>query len=113
MARKLSKIGWKIYEDLDWKMQKIMGDQFIEATDSFGANIAEGYGRFHYLDQIKFYYNARGSLFEALDNWLELLNDRGKVKQELYNEYHKVADVAQTKLQNFISSTYKSKNKND
>ncbi|GIV44793.1 MAG: hypothetical protein KatS3mg035_1916 [Bacteroidia bacterium] len=31
-----------------------MGDQFVRATDSIGANIAEGYGRFHYLEKLKF-----------------------------------------------------------
>jgi len=30
------------------------------------ANIAEGYGRYHYLDSLKFYSNARGSLNETL-----------------------------------------------
>jgi len=56
---------WKIYDKMDWQLKKIIGDQFIRAIDSVGANIAEGYGRFHYLDRIKFYYYARGSLFEA------------------------------------------------
>jgi len=45
LALELSKIGWKIYERLDWQTRKINGDQFIESTDSVGANIAEGYGR--------------------------------------------------------------------
>lgn len=75
-----------MYEALDWQVKKVMGDQFIRATDSVGANIAEGYGRFHYLDRIKFYYNARGSLSEARFHWAELLNERGKVSQKDYGE---------------------------
>ena len=55
-----------------------MGDQFIEAVDSVGANIAEGYGRFHYLDRIKFYYNSRASLIECNEHWIELLKERKK-----------------------------------
>jgi four helix bundle protein len=55
LARELSKIAWEIYQDLDWQDKKTMGNQFLEATDSVGGNIAEGYGRHHYLDQIKFY----------------------------------------------------------
>ena len=31
-------------------------------------NIAEGHGRYHYLEQIKFCLNARGSLEELLDD---------------------------------------------
>jgi len=40
LARELSKIGWDAYHPLDWQTKKIMGDQFIESTDSVGANIA-------------------------------------------------------------------------
>jgi four helix bundle protein len=46
--------------------QIIIGSQFITAINSIGANIAEGYGRFHYLDKNKFMYNARGSLMENI-----------------------------------------------
>jgi four helix bundle protein len=66
LARELSKIGWEIYDSLDWQTKKIMGDQFIEAPASAAANIAEGYGRHHYLDKIKFFYNARASLRNAM-----------------------------------------------
>ena len=51
LGRKLSKLGWEIYSELSWQDKKIMGDQFITATDSFGANIVEGYRRYHYLDK--------------------------------------------------------------
>jgi len=78
LARELSKIGWEIYQNLNWQTKKIMGDQFIEAVDSVGANIAEGYGRFHYLDKIKFYYNSRSSLIECNEHWIELLKERKK-----------------------------------
>jgi four helix bundle protein len=107
LARKLSKIGWKIYESLNWQEKKIMGDQFLQSTDSVGANIAEGYGRFHSLDRIKFYYNSRGSLSECADHWLELLKERGKISEENYKEYKKIANRLSLKLQNFITATYK------
>ena len=113
LARELSKIGWEIYNSLDWQTKKVIGDQFITATDSFGANIAEGYGRFHYLDRIKFLYNARGSLIEANEHWIELLKERDKVKTNNYQEYKKVAEQASLKLQNFISATYKARETSD
>jgi len=40
-------------------------DQLRRAANSVCANIAEGYGRHHTRDKIKFYYNARGSSFEC------------------------------------------------
>lgn len=109
LARELSKIGWEIFNSLNWQDKKTIGDQFITATDSVGANIIEGYNRYHYLDKIKFYYNARASLAEAKDHWLELLEERGKVKKELYNQYREIAEKMSLKLQNFISATYKAK----
>lgn len=110
LARELSKIGWDIYNSLDWQTKKINGDQFIEATDSVGANLAEGYGRFHYLDKIKFFYNSRTSLNESNDHWLELLKERNKVDSEKYKEFKAIAEKLSIKLNNFITSTYKPKN---
>ncbi len=109
LARELSRLGWKIYEKLDWQDKKTMGDQFISSTDSVGANIAEGYGRYHYLDKIRFYYNSRGSFFECTHHWLELLHERGKISQEEFDAFKEVADQLLLKLNNFISSTYKAK----
>ena len=36
--------------------------QIKRAALSVPANIAEGFGRYHYMDKAKFYLNARGSL---------------------------------------------------
>jgi len=43
-----------------------MVPQIRSASKSITANIAEGYGRYHYPDSLKFYSNARGSLNEVL-----------------------------------------------
>ncbi len=45
-----------------------LGDQIIRAARSTTSNVAEGYGRFHYLDNAKFCSNARGSCWEVLDH---------------------------------------------
>jgi four helix bundle protein len=45
-----------------------MGDQLLRAARSKTANVAEGYGRFHYLDNARFCSNARGSCCEVLDH---------------------------------------------
>lgn len=86
-----------------------MGDQFIEATDSVGANIAEGYFRYHFLDRIKFYYNARASLAEAVEHWLELLSEREQVSNQDYSQLQKIAEKLAPKLNNFIASTYQAR----
>lgn len=107
-ARELSKIGWEIYHAFDWQTKKIIGDQFITATDSVGANIAEGYGRFHYLDRIKFYYNARGSLIEV-EHWIELLQERKFITKDTFDAFKNIADKASYSLQHLINATYKVK----
>src|SRR5258707_5793197 len=53
-----------------------LGDQFLRAARSTTANIAEGYGRFHYLDNAKFCSNARGSCFEVLDHFITSLDEK-------------------------------------
>src|SRR4051812_48512611 len=45
-----------------------LGDQVLRAARSITANIAEGYGRYHFLDTSKFCSNARGSCTEVLDH---------------------------------------------
>jgi four helix bundle protein len=57
-----------------------LGDQVLRAARSITANIAEGHGRFHYLDNSKFCRNARGSCSEVLDHLItardeELISD--------------------------------------
>lgn len=78
-------MGIKSFEDLEvWKMAKEFVLKIYTLTSSFPkeeiygitsqmkraalsvpANIAEGFGRYHYLDKAKFYLNSRGSLFEV------------------------------------------------
>jgi four helix bundle protein len=45
-----------------------LGDQFLRSARSTTANITEGYGRFHHLDNAKFCSNSRGSCWEVLDH---------------------------------------------
>jgi four helix bundle protein len=45
-----------------------LADQILRSARATTANIAEGYGRFHYLDNAKFCSNARGSCWEVLDH---------------------------------------------
>ena len=44
--------------------------QLRRASKSVPANIAEGYGRYHYLETLRFYSIARGSLNETLNHFI-------------------------------------------
>ncbi|MCE1165728.1 MAG: four helix bundle protein [Bacteroidetes bacterium] len=43
-------------------------DQMIRAVRSITNNIAEGYGRFHYQENIQFCRQSRGSVYELIDD---------------------------------------------
>jgi four helix bundle protein len=45
-----------------------LGSQIRRAGVSLTNNIAEGHGRFHYPDQIRFFLHSRGSLQELVDD---------------------------------------------
>jgi four helix bundle protein len=105
LSRKLSSIAWNIFCRMEFMDKKHIGDQFLRSVDSVGANIAEGYGRFHYLDKVRFYYNSRGSHFEAFTHWLELLFEREKISKDEFDAIYETAQILQIKLNNFIKST--------
>ena len=66
-ASEVAEIVWNEVQTWPWIAKKTIGVQWIESTDSISANIAEGFGRFHKKDKVKFYYNAKGSLLESID----------------------------------------------
>lgn len=105
LSRQLSQYGWDVFDKLHWEDKKIMGNQFITALDSVGANIAEGYARFHYLDKVKFYYYSRGSLSEAINHWLELLAERDKIERQEADKITNLAKQLEIKLNRFIKTT--------
>jgi four helix bundle protein len=47
-----------------------LADQMRRAGTSILLNIAEGYERYHYLDSLRFYYIARGSIMEVLSAFI-------------------------------------------
>ncbi len=58
----------------------------IRAARSVTANLAEGFGRFHYLETIQACPMARGSLFELLDH-LQVAADNSYLKPPEFKAY--------------------------
>ena len=113
LSRELSDLAWRVYSNLTVQQRKLIGDQFLRAVDSVGANIAEGFGRYHHLDKIKFFYNARASMYEAFDHWAELMANREMIHEQEFSQIRSAYKKLQVKLNNFIKSTYNQSKKND
>src|SRR5467141_3156577 len=67
-AREFRKAMYRVAKRLPEEEKFALASQIRRAAVSLTNNIAEGHGRFHYLEQIKFCLNARGSLEELLDD---------------------------------------------
>jgi four helix bundle protein len=63
-----------------------LGSQIRRAAVSLTNNIAEGHGRYHFADQVRFFLGSRGSLQELVDD-LNVCDD------EKYLERDKVAEL--------------------
>ena len=68
LAREFRKAMYRVAHQLPETEKFGLASQIGRAAVSLTNNIAEGHGRYHYLDQIKFMLQARGSLEELLDD---------------------------------------------
>ena len=83
-------ITWKYFE------KDTVGKQLVRASDSISANLSEAQGRFSYADRKRFFYYARGSLFETID-WVQKSIKRGLLEESLREELLK--ELAKLSLQ--------------
>ncbi len=109
MTRRLSSMAWVIYQRLTFQQRKVWGDQMLESVDSVGANVAEGYARFHFSEKARFYYISRASLSEGVDHWIDLGFERGVVFDQEFEQINKIKSDIQVRLNNMIKSTYAAK----
>lgn len=84
-------------------------DQMIRASRSVTANIAEGYGRFHYQENIQFCRHSRGSLTELQDP-LTVALDETYLSVEVEIELNKKIEECIRMLNGYIRFLKNSKN---
>ena len=87
-----------------------LGDQILRAARSTTANLAEGYGRFHFMDNAKFCSNSRGSCWEVLDHLITAC-DEDLISNELLAKGKKLVNNA-AKLTNGYMNYLKRASKN-
>jgi len=103
LAMQLAEKVWDIVMKWDSFAKYSIGKQYTEAADSIGANISEGFGRFHFKDSKNFLYYSRGSLYETR-TWAIKANNRKLITEEEYKEL--LADIhdLSIKLNNYINT---------
>jgi four helix bundle protein len=84
-------------------------DQIIRCSRSIGNNIAEGHGRFHYQDNVRFCVIARGSLSETLDHFI-VAKDEKLISEDIFNTFQEKYDQALRLLNGYILFIKKKKN---
>lgn len=77
-------------------------DQLIRAVRSIPANIAEGYGRFTYKDQLRFCMQARGSLFETQNHIIDAF-DCQYIQSDTFNNYKEKLEKLERLLNGYIA----------
>lgn len=85
-----------------------LNQQLRRSSLSVPANIAEGYGRFYYQDNVRFCYNARGSLEETLSH-LIFAFEADFIPETLYKELEAEGEEIEKMLNGYISYLKKSK----
>jgi four helix bundle protein len=82
--------------------------QLRRSAQSIPANIAEGYGRYYYQENIRFCYTARGSLEETLSH-LVLFHELNFIPEALYQKLNEDGEELDRMLNGYIAYLKRSK----
>ena len=67
-CRNIRRKIWDVCKNFPGEEKYRLSDQMIRASRLSTACIAEGYGRYHYQENIQFCRQSRGSLYELIDH---------------------------------------------
>ncbi len=80
-----------------------IGQQIVRSADSIAANIAEGYGRYHFKDRRNFMFYARGSHYETI-TWLTKARNRKIISNDFYEGIIVKMEKLGVKMNNYINT---------
>jgi len=112
LARKLRNELYDIIKILPPEEKYNLSDQIRRAAVSTTANIAEGYGRYHYQENIQFCRQSRGSLYEIQDHLITCVDQNYINRQKFDVLYDMTLNVIRT-LDGYIRYLRKMKNSSD
>lgn len=107
LAEEFSNEVWDIVVKWDFFAKDTVGKQICRSADSISANIAEGYGRFHFKENKNFCYYSRGSILET-KSFLRKMKHRKLVTEDGYDDLFKKLEIIHIKLNAYIKYIGKS-----
>lgn len=110
--RKAQEFALRVYRELipllpieeKWSLCQ----QLRRSSTSIPANIAEGHGRYYYQDNVRFCYNARGSLEETLSH-ISFCYQVNYIPEALYKELEQEGEKLSQLLNGYIAYLKRSK----
>ncbi|MGI8494609.1 MAG: four helix bundle protein [Pyrinomonadaceae bacterium] len=108
LSEELADKIWLIVRAWDNLARDTVGKQIIRAADSIGANIAEGSGRYTFIENRRFAHIARGSLYET-KHWLRRAYKRNLLAKKQTEELKPIIDELAPKLNAYINALQKAK----
>ncbi|MDB5007072.1 MAG: four helix bundle protein [Mucilaginibacter sp.] len=92
---------WFLVMQWDFFAKDTIGKQLVRSSDSIGANIAEGFGRYHYKENKNFCYFSRGSIIET-KSWLKKAKTRGLIDDDTFLLSLQLLETIHIKLNTYI-----------
>lgn len=100
-AMEIGEAIWEMVLAWDFFAKDTVGKQMVRSADSVAANLAEGYGRYHFKENQKFCYYSRGSA-EETQTWLEKAARRELVDRELARTLYDRVEKYKKRLNSYI-----------
>jgi four helix bundle protein len=100
---------WSLVKKLPTEEKYRLTDQLIRSSRSATNQIAEGFGRFHYLENVHFCRISRGSLNEIIDH-ISVALDSGYITIEEHDKLENQAVNSIRILNGYIRYLLKAKN---
>jgi four helix bundle protein len=93
VARQFRKAMYAVTRRLPDFEKYDLGSQIRRAAVSLTNNMAEGHGRYHYPDQVRFFLHSRGSLEELMDDLNICLDENYRSSGEVAKLKDQALDV--------------------
>jgi four helix bundle protein len=100
---------WFLVMEWEYFAKDTIGKQIARSADSISANIAEGYGRYHYKENRNFCYFSRGSIIET-KGWLKKARNRNLISEDRFDILFEKLQTIHLKLNAYLKFIGKSNN---